>query len=70
MMAIMLFWAGSAFYMDVSSPHRVPLIAAGKLSVVFQCSKLTSSGLRLYRILLPRNGSCSLRVRPLCPSVE
>jgi hypothetical protein len=30
MMAIMLFWAGSAFYMDVSSPHRVPLIAAGK----------------------------------------
>lgn len=33
MMAIMLFWAGSAFYMDVSSPHRVPLIAAGKYSV-------------------------------------
>jgi hypothetical protein len=30
MMAIMLLWAGSAFYMDVSSPHRVPLIAAGK----------------------------------------
>lgn len=30
MMAIMLFWAGSAFYMDVSSPHRVPLIAAGQ----------------------------------------
>jgi hypothetical protein len=30
MMAIMLFWAGSAFYMDPSSPHRVPLIAAGE----------------------------------------
>jgi hypothetical protein len=68
MMAIMLFWAGSAFYMDVSSPHRVPLIAAGKLSVVFQCRiKLTSSGLRIYRILLSWNGSCSIRVCPYPP---
>jgi len=62
MMAIMLFWAGSAFYMDVSSPHRVPLIAAGKISAVFQCSKLTGSGLRLYRILFSRDGSSSIRV--------
>jgi len=62
-MAIMLFWAGSAFYMDVSSPHRVPLIAAGKLLVVLQCrTKLTNSGVRLYCILLSWNGSCAFRV--------
>ena len=65
-MAIMLFWAGSAFYMDVSSPHRVPLIAAGKLLVGFRCrSTLIQSGLRVYRILLSWNGSCTIRVCPL-----
>jgi hypothetical protein len=62
MMAIMLFWAGSAFYMDVSSPYRVPLIAAGKPLPVVRGVRLTDSGLRLYRILLSWNGSCSIRV--------
>ena len=70
MMAICLFWAGSAFYMDVESPHRVPLIAAGKWFSPWSYVKtLTDSGLRLYGILLPWHGSRSIRVCSDCLNI-